>query len=30
MIGDKIGEVKGKRLVRRVISVDPPTAEVTF
>jgi hypothetical protein len=30
MIGDKIGEVKGKRLVRRVTSVDPPTAEVTF
>ena len=30
MLGDKIGEVKGKRLVRRVISVDPPTAEVTF
>ena len=30
MIGEKIGEVKGKRLVRRVISVDPPTAEVSF
>jgi hypothetical protein len=30
MLGDKIGEVKGKRLVRRVISVDPPTVEVTF
>jgi hypothetical protein len=30
MLGDKIGEVKGKRLVRRVLSVDPPTAEVTF
>ena len=30
MLGDKIGEVKGKRSVRRVISVDPPTAEVTF
>ena len=30
MIGDKIGEVKGKRLVRRVTSVDPATVEVTF
>ncbi len=30
MIGDKIGEVKGKRVVRRVISVEPPTVEVTF
>ncbi len=30
MIGDKIGETKGKRLARRVLSVDPPTAEVTF
>lgn len=30
MIGDKIGEMKGKRLVRRVLSVDPPTAEVSF
>jgi hypothetical protein len=30
MIGDKIGETKGKRLVRRVLSVDPPTAEVSF
>src|SRR5579862_574087 len=30
MLGDKIGEVKGKRLVRRVLSVDPLTAEVTF
>ncbi len=30
MIGEKIGEVTGKRLVRRVVSVDPPTAEVTF
>ncbi len=30
MIGDKIGETKGKRLVRRVISTDPPTAEVSF
>lgn len=30
MLGEKIGEVKGKRLVRRVLSVDPPTAEVSF
>ena len=30
MLGELISEVKGKRLVRRVISVDPPTAEVSF
>jgi hypothetical protein len=30
VIGDKIGETKGKRLVRRVLSTDPPTAEVSF
>lgn len=30
MLGEKISETKGKRLVRRVISVDPPTAEVSF
>jgi hypothetical protein len=30
MLGKQIGETKGKRLVRRVISVDPPTAEVSF
>jgi hypothetical protein len=30
MIGEKIGESKGRRLVRRVLSVDPPTAEVSF
>jgi hypothetical protein len=30
MLGDSISETKGKRLVRRVISVDPPTAEVSF
>jgi hypothetical protein len=30
MLGEKLGEVKGKRLVRRVLSVDPPTAEVSF
>lgn len=30
MIGDKLGEAKGKRTVRRVLSTDPPTAEVSF
>jgi hypothetical protein len=30
MIGQQISETKGKRLVRRVLSVDPPTAEVSF
>ena len=30
MLGDKIGETTGRRLVRRVLSVDPPTAEVSF
>ena len=30
MLGNQIGEVKGKRLVRRVLSIDPPTAEVSF
>ena len=30
MLGEKISETKGKRLVRRVLSVDPPTAEVSF
>ena len=30
MLGEQIGETKGKRLVRRVISIDPPTAEVSF
>ncbi len=30
MIGELIGESKGKRIVRRVLSVDPPTVEVTF
>jgi hypothetical protein len=30
MLGDKIGEVKGKVLLRRVISVEPLTIEVTF
>jgi len=30
MLGKQIGETKGRRLVRRVLSVDPPTAEVSF
>lgn len=30
MLGEQTGEAKGKRLVRRVISIDPPTAEVSF
>jgi hypothetical protein len=30
MLGNQIGEVKGKRLVRRVLSVDPLSAEVSF
>jgi hypothetical protein len=30
MLGELLGETKGKRLVRRVTSVDPPTAEVSF
>jgi hypothetical protein len=30
MLGDKIGETTGKRLVRRVLSVEPLTAEVSF
>ena len=30
MLGEQIGETKGRRLVRRVLSVDPPTAEVSF
>jgi len=30
MIGEQIGETKGKRLVRRVTSADPTTVEVTF
>jgi hypothetical protein len=30
MIGKQIGESKGKRLVRRVLSTEPPTVEVTF
>lgn len=30
MLGDLISETKGKRLVRRVVSIEPPTAEVSF
>jgi hypothetical protein len=30
MLGEQIGETKGRRLVRRVISIDPPTVEVSF
>ena len=30
MIGEQIGETKGNRLLRRVISTDPTTVEVTF
>jgi hypothetical protein len=30
MLGELISETKGKRLVRRVITVNPPTAEVSF
>ena len=30
MLGSKIGESTGKRIVRRILSTDPPTAEVSF
>jgi len=30
MLGDQIGEGKGKRVVRRILSTEPPTAEVSF
>lgn len=30
MLGDLISESTGKRIVRRVVSIDPPTVEVTF
>jgi hypothetical protein len=30
MLGEQISETKGKRIVRRVISVEPQTVEVTF
>jgi len=30
MLGEQIGESKGKRIVRRVLSTDPPKVEVSF
>ena len=30
MLGDQLGESKGKRIVRRVLSIDPLTVEVSF
>ena len=30
MLGELIGETRGKRIVRRVLSSNPPTVEVTF
>src|SRR5437762_8965993 len=30
MLGEQIGESRGKRTVRRVLSSDPPTVEVSF
>ena len=30
MLGELIGETTGRRLLRRVLSVDPPNAEVSF
>ncbi len=30
MLGEQLGESKGKRIVRRVLSTDPLTAEVSF
>lgn len=30
MLGELVGVTTGKRLVRRVLSTDPPTAEVSF
>ena len=30
MLGEQIGITSGKRLVRRVLSINPPTAEVSF
>jgi hypothetical protein len=30
VLGDQIGITTGKRLVRRVLSTDPPTAEISF
>jgi hypothetical protein len=30
MLGELIGETNGKRIVRRVLSMEPPTVEVSF
>jgi len=30
MLGEQIGEATGKRIVRRILSTEPPQAEVTF
>jgi hypothetical protein len=30
MLGAQLGETKGKRIARRVLSIDPPTVEVSF
>ena len=30
MLGEQIGETKGRRLVRRVVCINPPTVEVSF
>jgi hypothetical protein len=30
MLGDQLGETKGRRILRRVLSVDPVKAEVSF
>ncbi len=30
MIGELLGESKGKRIVRRVLGINPPTVEVSF
>jgi hypothetical protein len=30
MLGDQLGETKGKRIVRRVVATEPPTMEVSF
>lgn len=30
MLGNQIGETKGKRVARRILSVDPTTSEVSF
>jgi hypothetical protein len=30
MLGKQIGETKGKRILRRVLSTDPPRVEVSF